>query len=64
MRIVDNSRRALRVLSPACNDRVVVDGGSFNMVIMSRAAWRRKASRSISGKVISVGKNVTVSTSH
>ena len=58
--MLEISRSALRVVSPACNDGVVVEGGLVRILIISLAACLRKSSKCISGKAISVGKNVTV----
>ena len=51
------------VALPACKLGVVVDGGVVRRVMMSSAACLRKLSNFTFGKVICLGKNVTVSTS-
>lgn len=58
--IFEISSKTLRVLSPACNDGVVVDGELMRMLIISFAACLRKSSRCNSGKEIALENNVTV----
>ena len=48
-KIVAISSSAFFVVSPACKDGVVVDGGVVRIVIISEAAWRKKCSSFTSG---------------
>ena len=55
------SRSVFLVMSPACDDDVVVDGGDVRIVMISIAACLRKISRLTSGYGMTVGKNAIVS---
>ena len=58
-----NCCRALKTLSPRCNDGKVVFGGFFKRWMMSVAACWRNVSIIVCGKGMECGKNVIVSTS-
>lgn len=63
-KIVAISSKSFLVESPACKLGVVVDRVTIKIVMMSVVACFRKSVKLISGKGISFGKKVAVSTSH
>ena len=60
-RLVARSSNALQIGSPACKERVVVDGGCVKMLITSVAACCKKSTSWISGNVTFLGRKVIVS---
>ena len=62
LKIVDNSSKALWVLSPSSRPNLALVGAGWRRrVTMSPTAWRRKSLRSTSGTGITCGTKVTVS---
>ena len=61
--ILAMSRSSFLVMSPACSDGVVVDGGAVSIVMISVVACLRKLSSLSSRYGMTVGKNFRVSQS-